>query len=169
MADDTSPTVRTVEVTYIQVVEEPRPEVTSLTPFTLAGEPATDKGFITPSGARIRVRVVKGHETPAVAPTNRNVPLAPSETTLFVSLAALDEDDNVMADADGKLLITDKVEVLISDVMMQNGLASIQESVERAIRQEAYAFDKRMAGREELATYLNDAWGGAEPAAAPGA
>lgn len=167
MADETSPTIRTVEVTYVQVVDEPRPEVASLTPFALAGEPATDKGFITPSGARIRVRVVKGHETPAVAPTNGDVPLAPSSVTLYVSLAALDADDNVMADANGKLLITDKHEVPISDIMLQSGLAPVQESVERVIRQEAYAFEKRMAGRDELATYLNTEWGGAEPPVPP--
>lgn len=163
MADETSPTTRTVELTYVQVVNEPRPEVAPLTPIALAGEPATDKGYVTPAGMRIRARVVKCHETPAVAPTRGDADLAPSDVTLSVSIAALDENDNVAVDADGKLLIMDRCEILISDAMMQNGLASVQESVERVIRQEAYAFEKRMAGRDELATYLNNVWGGAQP------
>jgi len=138
------------------------PEV-DLTPLALAGEPATDKGFVTANGTRVRARVVKIAEQATRAPINGDERLAPSGLTLSLSLAALDAEGAVERDANGALLIMDRHEIAISDEAMKNPAFDPQEAVESALRQQAYQLEQRLAQRARTAAYLTEAWGGAVP------
>lgn len=136
------------------------PEVT-LTPLDLPGQPATDKGFTTENGTKVRARVVTIAVQDTRAPTNGDAQIAPSGMNLSLTLAVLNDDLTVAKDANGAFLITDLHEIVWHDVAMQNPDFDPQGDLERTLRQQAYLLEQRMAKRAATTDYLMQAWGGA--------
>ena len=136
------------------------PEV-ALTPIDLPGQPATDKGFVTPSGTKIRARVVTIAVQDTRAPTNGDAPVVPSGMNLSLTLAVLNDDLTVAKDVNGALQITDLHEIIWHEPSMQNPNFDPQGDLERALRQEAYLLEQSMPNRVATTGYLTQAWGGA--------
>lgn len=136
------------------------PEI-ALTPLALPGQPATDRGFTTPAGTRLRARIVTIAEVETRAPTNTRAAIAPSGWTLSLTLAVLDAQLGVAADEQGRLLITDRHEIHLSDEAMRNPDFDVQADIERTLRQQAFLLEQRMTKRAATTSYLASAWGGA--------
>ena len=132
----------------------------ALTDLALEGQPATDRGYTTPSGTRFRARVVKVAEQDTRAPTNGSATVAPSGYVLSLTLALLDASDNVATDAAGGLLITDRHEVVISDEAMKNPGFDPKAFIETTLAEQAYLLEQRMAKRAATQDYLLEFWGG---------
>lgn len=145
----------------VQVIHEPRPAVETLKEIALHGEPATDRAFVTPSGTRFRARLVKAAEVAAIAPTARSEELAPATITLSLSLAMLDSSGNVATDANGRLLITDAHEIILSPGRMVEGL-SIEDAIDLEIRKAAYALERAAEQRTAVDDFLGTKWGGGD-------
>lgn len=133
-----------------------QPEV-AMTPFELVGEPKTDKGYVDDTGQKMRVRVVIIDEKDGNAPIS-NGEVAPTGITLSITIAALNDDNSVKLDAEGRLLITDTHEIVI-DEGLKNEDFDPKAAVDAAIRQQGFVFKQQMANRTKITNYLKSTWG----------
>jgi hypothetical protein len=144
--------------TYEQVIDEPRPGVSSLEEMKLDGEPVTDRAFVTPSGTRFRARIIRGAEVAARAPINGKADLAPSQLTLSLSLALLDDDGAVAKDSEGRLIITDAHEIIIAPALMTPDF-SLREVIDQELRKAAFDLEKQIAHRAQVDDFMTGVWG----------
>jgi hypothetical protein len=133
---------------------------TALTPLALQDQPATDRGFITEGGTRLRARLVTIARQDTRAPTNGGVKLAASGMNLSLTLAVLDETSEVARDAAGNLLITDIHEVVWTDASFRNPDFDPAAHIDLVLRQQAAVLETRMAKRAAAVEALSS-WGGA--------
>ncbi|HEX2594812.1 MAG TPA: hypothetical protein VHL34_25140 [Rhizomicrobium sp.] len=142
-----------------EIISTP-PEVV-LTDLPLVGEPATDRGFVTENGTKIRARIIQigSHETRA--PTSGDVVVAPSGRILSLTLAKLNDDHSVATDSTGAFLIMDRHELILSDEAMKNPTFDVGAAVEAIVRQQAHLLEQRVANRASVTDYLAQHWGGA--------
>ncbi|MDZ7824495.1 MAG: hypothetical protein U5K75_10995 [Ahrensia sp.] len=143
---------------YQQKTDEPRPAVASLEEISLSGEPVTDRAFVTPTGTRFRARIIRAAEIAARAPVNGEADLAPSQMTLSLSLALLDDDDAVAKDSEGRFIITDAHEIIIAPALITPKF-SLREAIDQELRKAAFDLEKQMHYRNQVDDFMNGAWG----------
>jgi len=135
------------------------PPELALTPIALRdGEPATDRGYVTDSGLRLRVRVKPVARSDGRAPTNGDVALAPDAITLAVSLAQIDDDGAVMTAPAGGLMIMTAHDVTISRDALTNPAFDPAAAIDTALRQQAAVFANWVDRQQALGDVLA-AWG----------
>jgi hypothetical protein len=146
-------------------------EITSVTPpsvavepLSLPGQPATDKGFTTANGTKIRIRVIKTAVEAATTNSTGDPTTAPKTLSLDLTIAKLDDNLNVAKIGD-ELLIMDRHELPITVEALTNSSYDLQASVMTAIEQQAYIFEAWVAQQQAIADYLATQWGGASAAA----
>lgn len=133
---------------------------TQVSAIPLDGQPTTDKAFVTEGGAKFRARIVRIATQETRAPTNGDVRIAPSGINLSLTLAALDDDMEVMKDPTGAYIITDVHEVVWTDAAYRNPAFDPAADLDRIIREQAYILETRIQKRSAVADLLSS-WGGA--------
>lgn len=162
-ADNSIPPEAGPDEKHSSIVEVPE---VALTPIDLPGQPASDKGFVTPSGTRLRARVVPLAYQETRAPVNGNVVVAPSGVSLSLTLAVLNADMSVAKDASGALLITDLHEIVWTDIALSNPAFDPEEHLMQVLRQQAYVLETRVSKRAAMSSVLAN-WGAAPAASQP--
>ncbi len=162
MAEVTStvPKITEQRVEFVQVVNEPRPSVAELTPFALANEPDTDRGFVTPSGVRLRVRMM-----PIETPETLDVPGASVTSTAMafrVTISTLTASNAVAKDSTGALLISPPHELYLQPGQMVDGF-DVAAFVDQELRKAAYEAEVRVAQQKSVVNFFKDKWPGALP------
>ncbi len=150
---DADPPVVEAKVTVVQVIDEPRPAVAGLTEFALVDEPATDKGFLTPSGDRVRARIIVKDAVQPDTPTNTDVEVAPEFVTLSLSLSLLTPAGNVAKDSAGRLLISPAHEITLKAGKMLDA-SVLSDVLDLEIRKAAFAFRRLVHQQRQIATML---------------
>lgn len=129
-----------------------------LTEFPLPDQ-GGDRGFVTESGLRFRVRLRRTDSDFAKpAPGIDPALTAPTKMTLSLSISLLDVDNNVETVA-GKYRIFDRHEILVSDDNLANPGFDIQGVVEAAIIANIAAAEAIIANQTVAIDYLTAAWG----------
>lgn len=132
-------------------------DLAALVEVPLDGEGA-DRAFIGPRGHRFRVRV-RRQDARAIRPTP-NVPVdrvAPTQTTLCISLALLDDESRVVRSGD-RFRIFDAHELLITAAMMAVPGFDLRRIVEAVIARQIEAAEATIDGLDQASTYLRAAW-----------
>lgn len=150
-------------VAVVQVVNEPRPAIAALTPFTLVGEPDTDRGFSTPDGARLRFRMVPIETAPSINLPGSAIPAASATMAFRISVALLDVGDAVAKDSAGALLISPPHEITLQPGLMVEGV-NIAAAIDLELRKVAREFEARVTQRRAVVDFLKAKWGGSLPA-----
>jgi hypothetical protein len=151
-----------------QIVTPPEVELTELA--AASWWPATDRAYQTPSGTKLRIRVVRIAEQATVAPTgDPAAKVSPSGMNLSISLALLNDDMTVALDGSDAYLITNLHELVWSDEAMRNDAFDPAADLAAALRQQAYALETRMTKRKTVTDLLAQSWGGAPLSAPTGA
>lgn len=146
----------------VQVVSDPRPALAGLTAFALKGEPSTDRGFVTPAGKRLRIRMVPMQTGPTIAVPGSTVPATSSVMAFRLSVALLDASDAVAKDVTGALVISPPRELYFHPDLMVAG-ADIPALVDLELRRLAGEFEKRIAQQNAVVSYIKEQWPGSEP------
>jgi hypothetical protein len=130
------------------------PQGVAFTEHPLPKEPATDLKLVLEDGKTLRERFTlrPAGARGVVGPSNA----ANTEFNLLISLAALDENDNVRRDADGAPLIAPAHEVLISlETAGRLGSADALEAEVKKAREVAAAYASRaFQGADALAEFF---------------
>jgi hypothetical protein len=134
------------------------PPQVEITPLPMDGEPPSDKAFITENGTRFRARVVLAQTQDTDAPANGGVRIVPAGVSLSLSLSLLNEDMSVATDASGAFVIMERLIVGFQSGGAGNVPVDPAEVVMRAIREEAYRLEQKVANRAALTDYLASAW-----------
>ena len=127
-----------------------------LTEFELASE-GGDRGFETSGGNRLRVKVQRSHhESVKVAPAV-NGAVAETSFTLLITVSEMTEDNQVKK-RDGKLLIHDAHEILVTGEQLGNPDWSLDAVVMDVIEKEAHRIEQVIASSSAVADSLKS-WG----------
>ena len=129
-----------------------------LTEFPLPDQ-GGDRGFLTQSGMRFRVRL-RRTDVDFAKPAQGIDPAltAPTKMTLSLSLSLLDDTLNVET-VGGKWRIFDRHEILVSDDNLSNPAFNIQDVIEAAIVSNIAAAEAIVPNQAAAIDYLTGAWG----------
>lgn len=129
-----------------------------LTEFPLPDQ-GGDRGFLTQSGMRFRVRL-RRTDVDFAKPAQGIDPAltAPTKMTLSLSLSLLDDTLNVET-VGGKWRIFDRHEILVSDDNLSNPAFNIQDVIEAAIVSNIAAAEAIVTNQAAAIDYLTGAWG----------
>lgn len=128
-----------------------------LTEIPLEGE-GGDRAFSTPSGMRLRVKLQVTDRRASRPLSGKEELAAPTSVTLTISLAELDEQNQVKT-AGEKLRIFDVHEITLEDEQLSNPHFSIEEAVMGAIELKAKEAEAISEKRAETVDYLFSSWG----------
>lgn len=154
-----APVITQQRVEVVQVINEPRPAVAALTPFALTGEPETDKGFTTPSGSKLRIRMVPMETPPAFALPGSPIPASSRAVAMRLSVSLLAADGTVQKDSTGAFIISPPHELYLQPGLMVEGV-NIAQVIELELRKLAYQLEVQVAQQKAIATYLGANWAG---------
>lgn len=129
-----------------------------LTEFPLPDQ-GGDRGFLTQSGMRFRVRL-RRTDVDFAKPAQGIDPAltAPTKMTLSLSLSLLDDTLNVET-VGGKWRIFDRHEILVSDDNLSNPAFNIQDVIEAAIVSNIASAEAIVTNQAAAIDYLTGAWG----------
>ena len=130
----------------------------TLVEIPLEGE-GSDRAFLGPGGHRFRVRIRRQDER--VTRPAPNVPVtrvAPTQTTLCLSLALLDDDNQVVRVGE-RYRIFDAHEILLSQEMMATPGFDVRSMIENVIARRIAAAEKIIESADDASSYLSGEWG----------
>lgn len=123
----------------------------------LTGE-GTDRAFVTPSGTRFRARVVvsdRAHARPGVGAA---AIAAPTKVTLSITLALLDEQNQVQKLGEG-YRIFDRHEILVSDDNLATPGYDLEAIIMEQIARRAAEAERVVTNQARAAEVLRGGWG----------
>jgi hypothetical protein len=117
------------------------------------GEPLSDRRF-TINGCAWRVRLIN-NDVPTTAPVNGDPDVVPSAYGITISVAALDEDDNVAVDSDGRFLIFDPHTLTLQAEAIQREDFDPEAAIMAVIEGQIAVAEKQVGGRLALDDLLS--------------